>query len=141
MNDRSDSPNSTSMAEMITRETTPLNLEMPFSSLRDFITPNDRFYVRGHFPIPEIEAETWRLKVEGEIARPMELSYDELREMPAQTITATMECAGNGRSFLEPKVKGVQWHLGAVGNAEWAGVLLRDVLERAGVKPSGVEAI
>src|SRR4051794_23568665 len=113
MNDRSDSPNSSDAAEMITRETTPLNLEMPFSSLRDFLTPNDRFYVRGHFPIPEINADAWRLQVEGAVATPLELSYADLRQMPARTITATMECAGNGRSFLEPKVKGVAWDLGA----------------------------
>src|SRR3982751_2471274 len=141
MNDPSDSPNSTGAADMITRQTTPLNLEMPFSSLRDFITPNERFYVRGHFPIPEIKAETWRLKVDGAGANKLELSYAELRQMPARTITATMECAGNGRSFLEPKVKGVEWDLGAVGNAEWTGVLLRDVLERAGLQPEALEAI
>ncbi len=139
MNDRTDSPDSPS--EMITRDTAPLNVEMPFSSLREFITPNERFYVRGHFPIPEVNAETWRLKVEGAVARPLELSYAELRQMPGQTITATMECAGNGRSFLEPKVKGVQWDMGAIGNAQWTGVLLRDVIERAGLQPYGIEAI
>src|SRR4051812_26628916 len=114
MNDRSDSPISAGETEMITRATTPLNLEMPFSSLRDFLTPNDRFYVRGHFPIPQLKVETWRLKVEGAVAKPLELSYAELLGMPARTITATMECAGNGRSFLQPKVKGVEWDLGAV---------------------------
>ena len=118
---------------LITRSEEPLNLEMPFSGLEQFITPADRFYVRCHFPIPEIEIETWRLRVEGAVASPLELSMEELRSLPRHTITATMECAGNSRSFLEPKVKGVAWDLGAVGNGEWSGVLLRDVLERAGL--------
>src|SRR5207248_4643326 len=116
---------------MITREKEPPNLEMPFGALDSFVTPTERFYVRCHFPIPKINEPEWRLKVEGKVARPLELSMDELRQMPAQTITATIECAGNSRVFLVPKVKGVQWELGAVGNAQWTGVRLRDLLERA----------
>ena len=118
-----------------------MNLEMPFSSLEHFITPNERFYVRCHFPIPEIAAENWRLRVEGAVGTALELNYDDLRQMPQHTLTATMECAGNGRSFLQPKVKGVQWDLGAVGNAEWTGVLLKDVLGRAGLKEDAIEVI
>src|SRR4029079_10649688 len=114
---------------------------MPFSSLDQFITPADRFYVRCHFPIPELNADTWRLKIEGAVGSPLEVSHDDLRGMPQHTITATMECAGNGRSFLEPKVKGVAWDLGAVGNAQWTGVLLRDLLQRAGVRPGAEEVI
>jgi len=96
---------------LIVREQEPLNLEMPFSSLSGFITPNESFYVRCHFPIPEISAEEWRLNVEGEVEAPFELSYDELLGMESRTIAATLECAGNNRIFLEPKVKGVQWGL------------------------------
>ena len=120
--------------DLIVREQDPLNLEMPFSSLDGFITPNESFYVRCHFPIPEISAEAWRLKIEGEVEAPFELSYDELLGMETRTITATLECAGNNRIFLEPKAKGVQWGLGAVGNATWTGVLLSALLDRAKVK-------
>ena len=126
---------------LIVREQEPLNLEMPFSSLREFITPNEQFYVRGHFPIPEVDAQSWRLKVEGAVASPFELTYNELREMPTETTTATLECAGNGRSFLQPKMKGVAWGLGAVGNAEWTGVLLREVLQRAAVESGAREVV
>jgi DMSO/TMAO reductase YedYZ molybdopterin-dependent catalytic subunit len=112
---------------LISRGEAPLNLEMPFSSLSSFVTPNEQFYVRCHFPIPEIDPHAWRLQVEGVIAKPMQLSLDDLRALPQHRITATMECAGNGRSFLQPKVKGVAWDLGAVGNAEWTGVRLADV--------------
>ncbi len=126
---------------LISRSDEPPNLEMPFASLRDFVTPNERFYVRCHFPIPEVNPETWRLRIEGAVRRPLELSYRELTKMRGRTTTATVECAGNGRSHLEPKVKGVAWDLGAVGNAEWSGVLLRDVLEYAGVDNSATEVI
>jgi len=114
---------------------------MPFSSVRSWITPNEQFYVRCHFPIPEIEVEDWQLKIEGAVASPLALSLKDLRTLPQHTISAAMECAGNGRSFLQPKVKGVAWDLGAIGNAEWTGVRLADVLERAGVRDGAVEAI
>ena len=126
---------------LIVREEEPLNLEMPFSSLDGFITPNESFYVRCHFPIPEISAKDWRLKIEGEVEAPFELSYEELRRMESRTIAATLECAGNNRIFLEPKVKGVQWELGAVGNAKWTGVPLAALLERANPKAGAIEVI
>jgi DMSO/TMAO reductase YedYZ molybdopterin-dependent catalytic subunit len=126
---------------MITREKEPQNLEMPFSALDSFVTPNERFYVRCHFPIPKINERDWRLKVEGKVARPFEVTMDDLRQMPTQTITVTLECAGNSRVFLVPKVKGVQWELGAVGNAEWTGVRLREVLQRAGIANEAREVI
>jgi DMSO/TMAO reductase YedYZ molybdopterin-dependent catalytic subunit len=126
---------------LIVREQEPLNLEMPFSAATDFFTPNELFYVRCHFPIPEIAAEDWHLKVEGEVESPFELAHDELRGLEARTVAATLECAGNNRIFLEPKVKGVQWGLGAVGNASWTGVPLSALLDRARIKPGAIEVI
>ena len=126
---------------MITREKEPPNLEMPFDALESFVTPTECFYVRCHFPVPKINEREWRLKVQGKVARPCEMTMDELREMPARTVMATIECAGNSRVFLVPKVKGVQWELGAVGNAEWTGVSLRGVLERAEVSNSAQEIV
>jgi DMSO/TMAO reductase YedYZ molybdopterin-dependent catalytic subunit len=126
---------------LIVREQEPLNLEMPFSSLEGFITPNESFYVRCHFPIPEISANDWRLKIEGDVEAPFELSYADLRAMERRTIAATLECAGNNRLFLEPKVKGVQWELGAVGNASWTGVPLSALLERARPHAGALEVI
>ena len=127
--------------ELLVREQEPLNLEMPFSSLSGFTTPNESFYVRCHFPIPEIKASEWRLKVEGEVEEPFELDYGGLLALESRTIAATLECAGNNRIFLEPKVKGVQWELGAVGNASWTGVALSAVLDRAKVRPGAIEVI
>jgi DMSO/TMAO reductase YedYZ molybdopterin-dependent catalytic subunit len=126
---------------MIVHEREPLNLEMPFGSLDGFITPVGRFFVRSHFSIPQIDVKTWRLKIEGEVEKPFELTYGELRGMESRTIAVTMECAGNGRAFLTPPASGAQWELGAVSNAEWTGVLLADVLRRAGLNHSVREVI
>jgi DMSO/TMAO reductase YedYZ molybdopterin-dependent catalytic subunit len=125
----------------IVRGEDPLNLEMPFEKLGGFITPTKLFYVRTHFPIPKIDKQTWRLRVEGEVEKSFEISYDELLKMESRKIPATLECAGNNRKFLEPKVKGVQWGLGAVGTAEWTGVVLSILLDRAIVRPSAHEVI
>jgi DMSO/TMAO reductase YedYZ molybdopterin-dependent catalytic subunit len=126
---------------MIVREREPLNLEMPFGSLDGFITPVELFFVRCHFSIPQIDMKTWRLRIEGEVETPFELTYDELKEMQTRTLPVTLECAGNGRAFLTPQVPGAQWERGAVSNAEWTGVPLADVLRRAGVQESAREVI
>ncbi len=128
-------------SEKIVRSQEPLNLEMPFEKLNGFITSNDAFYVRCHFPVPKIDKKIWRLRVEGEVEKPFEISFDDLVKLESRTLPATLECAGNSRSLLEPKVKGVQWGLGAVGNAEWTGVPLSILLERAVVRPEAREII
>ncbi|MCW3100587.1 MAG: yedY [Chthonomonadaceae bacterium] len=126
---------------MIIREKMPENLEFPFSTLDTFLTPNDRFYVRSHFAVPTLDATTWRLRVEGAVKTPLELTLADLMQMPSRTTPATLECAGNGRVFLSPAAKGAQWELGAVSNAEWTGVSLGAVLQRAGVLPGAVEVV
>ena len=125
----------------IVRSETPLNLEMPFETLENFLTPTQSFYVRTHFPIPAIERDAWWLRVEGEVQNPFAINYEQLLQLEAVTIPATLECAGNNRNFLQPKVKGVQWHLGAVGTAEWTGVPLSTLLDRAGVKANAKEVV
>ena len=125
----------------IVRGEDPLNLEMPFENLDGVTTPTESFYVRTHFPIPKIDKNKWRLRIEGEVEKPLEIDYDELLKLELIKIPATLECAGNNRNFLEPKVKGVQWGLGAVGTAEWWGVPLSALLHRAGVKSSAREIV
>src|SRR2546429_1466863 len=125
----------------IIRGEAPLNLETPFEKLDSFITPTESFYVRTHFPIPSIDRDAWWLHVEGEVEKPFAINYEELLDLEWKTIPATLECAGNNRSFLQPKVKGVQWGLGAVGTAQWTGVPLSILLDRAGVKADACEVI
>src|SRR5437879_9536160 len=88
----------------IVRNEDPLNLEMPFEKLDGFITPTKSFYVRTHFPIPKIDRNKWRLRVEGEVEKPFEINFEELTNLQSKKIPATLECAGNNRDFLEPKV-------------------------------------
>src|SRR5213596_38831 len=121
----------------IVRGESPLNLEMPFEQLEGFITPTELFYVRTHFPIPHIDRDAWWLHVEGDVENPFAINYEQLLELNSVTIPVTLECAGNNRSFLEQKVKGVQWSLGAVGTAEWTGVPLSILLDRARAKANG----
>jgi DMSO/TMAO reductase YedYZ molybdopterin-dependent catalytic subunit len=125
----------------IVRSDAPLNLEMPFETAETFITPTESFYVRTHFPIPKIDRDAWWLHVEGEVEKPFAINYEELVELESLTIPVTLECAGNNRNFLEPKVKGVQWGLGAVGTAEWTGVALSVLLDRAVVRSNAREVI
>ncbi len=125
----------------IVRGEDPLNLEMPFSTLDQFITPIKSFYVRTHFPIPAIDKDAWWLNVEGEVEKPFAINYEELLKLESLTIPVTLECAGNNRNFLEPKVKGVQWGLGAVGTAEWTGVPLSILLDRAELKHAACEVV
>jgi DMSO/TMAO reductase YedYZ molybdopterin-dependent catalytic subunit len=125
----------------IVRSEDPANLEMPFETLDSFIPPTRSFYVRTHFPVPKIDKTKWRLRVEGEVDRPFDIGYDELVHLESRTVPVTLECAGNNRSFLNPPVKGVQWNLGAVGNAEWTGVPLSILVDRAVVRPKACEII
>src|SRR5919197_923307 len=125
----------------IVRSEAPLNLEMPFETAESFITPTESFYVRTHFAIPKIDRDAWWLHVEGEVEKPFTINYEQLLELEWVTIPVTLECAGNNRNFLEPKVKGVQWGLGAVGTAEWTGVPLSVLLNRAVVRTNARDVV
>ncbi len=124
--------------KLIIRSARPPDFETPVALLNSFITPNDAFYVRSHMPIPQIDAASWSLKIGGEVNAPITLSLDEIKKLPAVTITNTLECAGNGRGFFRPALAGIQWEKGAVGNARFTGARLSDLLKKAGVKTGGV---
>lgn len=127
--------------EMIIRQTRPVNLETPLEQVDSYLTPVELFYVRSHFDAPEIDATEYRLHVDGAVERPTSFTYRQLKEMPSETRVATLECAGNGRALLVPRVRGVQWELGAVGNAEWTGVPLAALLDRAGLREDACEIV
>jgi DMSO/TMAO reductase YedYZ molybdopterin-dependent catalytic subunit len=123
---------------LLVRSLRPPDYETPVALLDSWITPVEHFYVRSHLPVPpSLDLAAWTLQVEGEVATPLALSVEDIRRMPVTTITATLECAGNGRAFFDPPVAGVQWGKGAVGTARWTGVRMADVLKRAGVRATG----
>ena len=111
----------------------PVDAETPLALLTDYITPIDLFFVRSHWVPRMPDLKKWRLKVDGDIEHANELSLSDLKRMPHSEVTCVLMCAGNGRAFHQPNVPGVQWRFGAVGNATWRGVRVRDVLARAGV--------
>jgi DMSO/TMAO reductase YedYZ molybdopterin-dependent catalytic subunit len=120
----------------------PLNCETSLAALvGGVVMPNARFYVRNHFQIPKLDPADWRLSVGGLVDRPLSLSLRDLTNMPSQTRVVTLECAGNGRSHLDPRISGDQWNFGAVSTAEWTGVPLVEVLDRAGVRPGALEVL
>ena len=119
----------------------PENSETPLDAVTSWVTPTRLFFVRNHFDVPATDAATWELKIEGLVERPQSWTFATLAAMPQHSVFATVECAGNGRSFLHEKTSGVQWGAGAIGHAEWTGVRLRDLLWSAGVKPSATEIV
>lgn len=122
----------------------PPNFETPIEYFRTPITPNNAFFVRYHLAgIPQVKAESWRLRIDGDSAeRPMELDLRQLvRDFPMVEVTAVCQCSGNRRGLFQPHVAGVEWGVGAMGNAVWRGVRLKDLLAKAGVKAGAVEAV
>jgi DMSO/TMAO reductase YedYZ molybdopterin-dependent catalytic subunit len=126
---------------LIIRQKDPNNLEMPFDELEEFITPSELFYIRSHFPTPDLDPLAYRLSIGGAVRNELSLSYGDIRAMPSRTCVATLECAGNSRVFLSPPVPGAQWELGAVGNAEWTGVPLSALLESAGLADDACDIV
>jgi DMSO/TMAO reductase YedYZ molybdopterin-dependent catalytic subunit len=119
------------------RVTSPLDAETPVGEFTSFLTPTSRFFVRSHFgPPPQemLSEANWKLHVIGLVERSQSWTLKELRQFEPVTITAVLQCSGNGRAHHRPKVPGVQWDRGAVGNAQWTGVRLRDVLAKTGVR-------
>jgi DMSO/TMAO reductase YedYZ molybdopterin-dependent catalytic subunit len=119
----------------------PENSETPLEGVRSWVTPTRLFFVRNHFEVPPIDVAAWRLSIEGRVKERRTWTWDELLALPERTVFATVECAGNGRSFLTQRQAGVQWGAGAVGHAEWTGVPLKLVLERSGLEPDALEVL
>jgi len=123
--------------DLIVHSRAPYNAEPPLPRLRaSFITDRTTFYVRSHGTIPVLDAATHRLRVDGLVTRPLNLSMQDLRTgFPRRSVTAVLQCAGNRRADLNRvrPVAGDPWIAGAIGNAIWIGVSLADVLRAAGV--------
>lgn len=128
-------------AQMILQRTRPPLLETPFAVFDGSVfTPNDKFFVRWHWAvIPEqVNVAAFKLNVRGHVNQTLALSMAELLALPRVEMAAVNQCSGNSRGLFQPRVPGGQWDNGAMGNAKWTGVRLRDVLDRAGVKAGAV---
>lgn len=129
-------------AGLVVHRAHPLNCETSIPALiGGVVMPNARFYVRNHFQIPTLDPETFRLTVGGLVERPLSLGMRDIQKMRSQTLVVTLECAGNGRTRFDPPIEGEKWGFGAVSTAEWTGVPLVEVLDRAGVQTVGREVV
>jgi len=117
---------------MLVHNDRPEDLETPLEYFNTWITPNDVFFVRQHLPRPKTDEATHRISLSGRVTKEMEFSVADLNKLPQYTVAATLECTGDARRFFRPRVPGVQWGRGAIGNAEWSGPRLSDVLKLAG---------
>ncbi len=123
-----------------------IGLEARLEHMKGLITPNELFFVRNNGATPEIDVSGWRLSIEGDaITEPVQLSFDELRRLPSRALISYLECAGNHRAMFGllhgRQAKGTQWERGAIGNGEWTGVALRDVLTLAGITDAAVSVL
>jgi DMSO/TMAO reductase YedYZ molybdopterin-dependent catalytic subunit len=127
--------------QMILQRSRPPLLETPFEVFdRGVFTPNDQFFVRWHWAVipQQIDVATFRVALRGHVNNPLSLSLADILAMPRVEIAAVNQCSGNSRGMFQPRVAGGQWDNGAMGNARWTGVRLRDLLDRAGVKAGAV---
>jgi len=120
------------------------NFGMPLELMEpdgDLIVPTERFFMRSNGPVPIIDPETWSMTVTGCVDHPLHLRLDDLQTMPRRTLTAFLECAGNGRTRFVPVPDGTPWGNDAAGNATWEGVPLHEVLDRAGIHDHAVDVV
>ena len=122
------------------------SLEARLENLQGVITPNKFFFVRNNSGSIDVDADIWRLSVEGDaVSNPIELSYEDIRNLPSRTLISYLECAGNHRVMFNlvngQEAEGTQWGRGAIGNGEWTGVSLKDVLTRAGINDEAVSVL
>jgi DMSO/TMAO reductase YedYZ molybdopterin-dependent catalytic subunit len=128
---------------MILQRSRPPLLETPFEVFdRGVLTPNDQFFVRWHWAnIPDtVDVNSFRLTIRGQVNQTLSLSLPEILAMPRVDLVAVNQCSGNSRGYFQPRVPGGEWGNGAMGNARWTGVGLKDLLDRAGVKAAAVQA-
>ena len=119
----------------------PLVAETPADMLDDDVTPTEKLFVRNNGQTPEISGDpkAWKIKIDGEVDKPMEITVGELMsKFPSVTLKLMLECGGNGRSFFSPEARGNQWTNGGAGCPEWTGVRLADVLKAAGLKSTAI---
>jgi DMSO/TMAO reductase YedYZ molybdopterin-dependent catalytic subunit len=128
-------------AKLVVLGDRPLVAETPSEMLDDDITPTDKLFLRNNGQFPEISGDpkAWKIKIDGEVNTPMEITLGDLMSrFENVTLQLMLECGGNGRAFFSPEARGNQWTNGGAGCPQWTGVRLADVLKAAGLKPSAI---
>ena len=127
---------------MVVHRAHPLNCETSLAALvGGVVMPNARFYMRNNFRMPSLDAASFRLAIGGLVERPQSFTVRDLQNMRSKTQVVTLECAGNGRALFDRPTEGEKWGLGAVSTAEWTGVPLVEILDRAGVRPEAKDVL
>lgn len=127
---------------LILQRTRPPLLETPFEVFdQSVFTPNDRFFVRWHWAVipTAVDVASFRLTVHGHVNQALSLSLNDILALPRVELAAVNQCSGNSRGYFQPPVPGGEWSHGAMGNARWTGVRLKDVLDRSGVKAGAIQ--
>jgi sulfite oxidase len=122
---------------LIQHNSKPIQAEGTLDALSFWETPIEGFFIRSHHPVPTVDASSWILKIDGLVDHELRLTLSELKAMPQKSLHAVLQCSGNRRGQQTPTVPGVQWQKGAIGNAQWEGVSLADLLKRAGIQKKG----
>ena len=117
------------------------NRGMPLEIMRYPVTPTGMHYLVIHFDIPDVNVDQWKLQVGGLVSQPLSLSLDDIKKRPARTMAVTMECAGNGRALLNPRVFSQPWFDEGIGTAEWTGTPLKGLLDDAGLSDGAVNLV
>jgi DMSO/TMAO reductase YedYZ molybdopterin-dependent catalytic subunit len=117
------------------------NKGMPLEALRYALTPTGLHYLLVHYDIPGVNSSEWRLKIDGLVSKPLTLTLEELKKRPSQTMTVTMECAGNGRALFNPRRISQPWLVEAIGNSEWTGAPLSEILKETGLHREAAELV
>ena len=129
-------------AGMVMHRAHPLNCETSLAALvGGVVMPNARFYMRNNFSMPNLDAASFRLAIGGLVERSQSFTVRDLQNMRSKTQVVTLECAGNGRALFDRPTEGEKWGLGAVSTAEWTGVPLVEILDRAGVRPEARDVL
>ena len=119
----------------------PIVCETPLDIFSEDTIPNEDFFVRNHFPHPEVDTNKWRLSISGLVGQEKTYTYQELLDLPTTTISTTVECAGNGRASVQPPPEGLLWNNGGVGSAVWSGVSVKSILEDVGLSSNAAEIL
>lgn len=119
----------------------PLVAGAPLEVFVEWETPTNAYFIRNHFPIPQIDGDKWELPVNGKVQSPLSLTLADIREMPSKELASVLECAGNSRAAIQPPIEGLLWDHDGLGNARWRGIPVRALLEKIGVQSSAVEVL